>query len=133
MTRNKQRFAVEHCWTLVGRRQGRFWLARRMRRCRGEVAHVAFDAAWALAREEARGDVVGFYHTHPCGPAQTSQRDVHTMQGWVSAFGKPLLCLIESPDGLGAFRFDDDELPGVPLDACELFPAGIVVVLDNRE
>jgi proteasome lid subunit RPN8/RPN11 len=65
------------------------------------------DAAGVLAREESKGDVVGFYHTHPAGPPEPSQRDVRTMRAWVSSFGKPLLCLIESDGELAAYRFSD--------------------------
>jgi proteasome lid subunit RPN8/RPN11 len=103
-----------------------------MRPVRGQPAAVEFDAAWALNREEERGDVVGFYHTHPSGPAAPSVRDVRTMHAWVSAFGKPLLCLIESRGTLVAYRFQDDASPAVPLKACELFPRGVVVAWDSR-
>lgn len=123
----------EQCWTLVGRRQGAFWLARRCRRTRGEPHRVEFDAAWALAREEARGDVVGFCHTHPAGPAAPSHRDVRTMRAWVSALGKPLLCVIETRDGLTAFQFDDDRSAGTPM-AVEKFPQGAIVAFaPNQE
>ncbi|CAK9037477.1 Probable molybdopterin-synthase adenylyltransferase (MoaD protein adenylase) (Molybdopterin-converting factor subunit 1 adenylase) (Sulfur carrier protein MoaD adenylyltransferase) [Durusdinium trenchii] len=49
-------------------RVGRFWYARRVKPSVGKPASVAFDAEWALAREEA----------------------------WVSCFAKPLLCMIEA-------------------------------------
>lgn len=119
----------ERCWTIVGSRQGRFWYGRRRRPACGDPASVEFDAAWALAREEARGDVIGFCHTHPAGPPSPSQRDVCTMRAWSQAFGKPLLCLIQTPDAVAAFRFDDDRSSGVRLPACEIFPGGVVIVL----
>lgn len=99
-----------------------------MRPVRGEPASVAFDAAWALAREEARGDIVGFYHTHPGGAPEPSRRDVRTMRAWCSALGKPLLCVIESEGRTAAFLFESDESSGTQLVACELFPRGIVLV-----
>jgi len=102
-----------------------------MRPTRGRPAEVEFDAAWVLAREERRGDVIGFYHTHPSGRPLPSERDLRTMLAWTSAFGKPLLCLIESTEGLAAFRFDDDESPAVWLKACELFPRGVVIAWDD--
>lgn len=123
--------AVEYCWTLVGRRQGRFWYARRERAILGQVDSVEFDAAWVLQREESKGDIVGFYHTHPGGPPCPSRRDVSTMRAWVGSFGKPLLCLIESEGQLAAYRFDDDESSGKALTGCELFPRGIVVAFDS--
>ena len=54
-----------------------------------------------MEREEVRGDVVGFYHTHPSMPPVPSARDAATMPAWVSCFGKPLLCVIDGGGGLG--------------------------------
>lgn len=122
---------VEQCWTLVGARRGRIWLARRVRRASGERAQVQFDGAWTLEREETHGDVVGFLHTHPDGPAAPSNRDVRTMRAWARAFGKPLLCLIDCPDGLFGFRFDDDQSEGEPLTIVQLFPRGVVIGVDG--
>jgi len=121
----------ERCWTIIGCRQGRFWYGRRRRPATGGSASVEFDAAWALLREETRGDVVGFCHTHPAGPAKPSRRDVRTMRAWVQAFGKPLLCLVATPQLAAAFRFDDDHSAGVRLRACEILSGGVVVVLDE--
>jgi proteasome lid subunit RPN8/RPN11 len=102
-----------------------------MRPTRGKPASVEFDAAWALAREESKGDVVGFYHTHPGGSPSPSRRDLKTMRAWSGSFGKPLLCLIESDGQLRAYRFDNDESDGVEITACELLPRGIVVAFDD--
>jgi proteasome lid subunit RPN8/RPN11 len=121
---------VEQCWTLVGERRGRIWLCRRVRRVRGERASVRFDGAWALAREETHGDVVGFLHTHPDGPAMPSDRDVRTMRAWVRAFGKPLLCLIADPDALRGYRFDTGESAGESLALTQAFPRGVVIGVD---
>jgi proteasome lid subunit RPN8/RPN11 len=118
---------VELCWTLVGQRRGRVWLARRVRRSAGARTSVPFDGPWVLRREETRRDVIGFLHTHPDGPARPSARDVRTMRAWCSAFGKPLLCVIASPDGVTAFRFDDHQSEGVPLDGVEIFPRGVLI------
>lgn len=122
---------AERCWALTGRRKGPFWHARRRRPATGEPANVEADAAWTLAREEARGDVAGFLHTHPCGPDAPSQVDVRTMRAWTSSLGKPLLCVIETPDGLAAFRFDHDRSKGVRLAACQAFPRGVVLVYEG--
>ena len=130
MARASSKRLVEHCWTLLGHHQGRFWYARRKRPTRGEVASVEFDADWVLAREESKGDVVGFYHTHPGGNPEPSLRDLKTMRAWSGSFGKPLLCLIESDGAVAAYRFDDDESDPVVV-ACELLPRGIVVAFDR--
>jgi len=124
---------VERCWTLVGRRQGRLWHARRMKPISGQPASVAFDADWALAREESKGDIVGFYHTHPSGMPSPSKRDDRTMWAWVASFGKPLLCLIESNRVVHAFLYKDDESAAVRLAECERFPRGIIVAYDNDD
>jgi proteasome lid subunit RPN8/RPN11 len=126
----KKKSIVEHCWTLVGQHRAPFWLARRMKPTRGEPASVEFDAAWALLREETRGDVVGFYHTHPAGPPEPSARDHRTMRAWVSSLGKPLLCLIESEGKLAAYCYEDDNSSGTRLKNCQLFPRGMVVALE---
>jgi proteasome lid subunit RPN8/RPN11 len=103
-----------------------------MRPTRGKPASVEFDAAWALHREETKGDVVGFYHTHPAGPPTPSQRDLRTMRAWAGSFGKPLLCLIESEGSLAAFRFDDDVSDGVLLADCVLLQRRIVIAFDIK-
>ena len=121
---------VEQCWTLVGQRRGRIWFCRRMRRSAGERTSVRFDGAWVLKREEKHGDVVGFIHTHPDGPASPSGRDLRTMRAWCGAFGKPLLCLIASPQQLLGYRFDDDESTGDELELVETFPRGVVIGVD---
>jgi hypothetical protein len=84
----------------------------------GSPSQVEADWAWALARENERGDVVGFWHTHPVGAGKApSGRDVRTMQAWRLALGKPLLCLIseEGPTGEpAAYLFADEDDEGQP-------------------
>jgi proteasome lid subunit RPN8/RPN11 len=121
---------VEQCWTLLGEHRSRIWLCRRVRQVGGERVSVRFDGDWTLKREEKYGDVVGFLHTHPDGPASPSARDVRTMRAWCSAFGKPLLCVIASPVGLRGYRFDDDESAGERLAIVESFSSGVVVGVD---
>ena len=60
----------------------------------GSLAEVEADGAWAFRREERRGDVAGFFHSHPPGCPGLSSRDRRTMDAWVVAFGKPLLCAV---------------------------------------
>jgi proteasome lid subunit RPN8/RPN11 len=121
---------VERCWTLLGEHRGRIWFCRRVRQTHGERASVHFDGAWGLKREEKSGDVVGFLHTHPDGPASPSGRDVRTMRAWSRTFGKPLLCLIAGPESLRGYRFDDDESAGEALAVVEVFPRGMVIGVD---
>lgn len=121
---------VEQCWTLLGQRRGRIWFCRSVRHALGEPASVRFDGDWVLKREEKHGDVVGFLHTHPDGPTLPSGRDLRTMRAWCGAFGKPLLCLIASPEGVRGYRFDDDESAGQALGIVERFPRGVVIGVD---
>jgi len=120
---------IEHCWLVVGRRQSSFWLGRRVQPTTGTVVTVEFDPYWVIEREENRGDVIGFYHTHPGGRPGPSSRDVHTMRAWVDSLGKPLLCLIEASEEVGCFLFDDFE-DGIEID-CERFPRGAIVAYET--
>ncbi len=122
---------VEQYGTLVGRRRGRIWFTRRVQFCEGNATSVPFDGLGVLKREESRGDVLGFFHTHPDGPPLPSKRDVRTMRAWCSAFGKPLLCVIASPEGLAGFRFEDDGSSGAELAMVELFPRGVLIGVES--
>lgn len=124
---------TERCWVLVGRRQGPFWHARRMRPTSGDLTSVGFDADWVLRREETGGDVLGFYHTHPSGVSEPSRRDDRTMWAWVTAFGKPLLCIIEADCKVVAYRYSSDQAEAEIQRACELLPRGIVVAYDDGD
>lgn len=117
---------------LVGQRQGRIWYGRLRQRGVGGPASAEFDWAWVLEREERRGDIIGFYHTHPTGLTTPSQRDVRTMRAWVGCFGKSLLCVIESGETLTAYVFQTDEDGGQPLDEVERFSQGVIVAVENH-
>jgi len=69
---------------------------RLVKKTLGNAALVEFDWQWALRREEKRGDIIGFWHTHPDGTLEPSKRDLKTMQAWISCFGKPLFCVIQN-------------------------------------
>jgi proteasome lid subunit RPN8/RPN11 len=75
----------------------------------GTPVAVSFDAKWALHREELNGDIIGFYHTHPSGMPDPSGRDHRTMNAWVAALGKPLLCIIEADNTPHAYQYAPDE------------------------
>jgi proteasome lid subunit RPN8/RPN11 len=118
-------------WVLVGQRRGGIWLGKMLDRAVGRPELVEFDGVAALAREESRGDVIGFLHTHPACEATPSRRDVDTMQAWTSALGKPLLCVIVDTDGLHAHRFDDDTSEGIQLAQVEQFENDFIVAIDH--
>lgn len=69
------------------------------------------DWAWALAREETHGDVVGFWHTHVRGiGSQPSPRDLATMRAWCMALGKPLICVITAGRNSTARVYEGDTI-----------------------
>jgi hypothetical protein len=49
------------------------------------------------------------------------------MRAWCSAFGKPLLCVIEGEDGVRGYLFEDDNSAGVGMETVEVFRRGVVV------
>ncbi len=122
----------EESAVLVGSRKGRVWFGRLCRRQQGRPSNVEFDWAWVLEREERRGDVIGFWHTHPFGLGGPSRRDIRTMQGWVNCLGKPLLCLIEVPDRLVAHFFETGEDAGRPLAEVQRFERAVIVIVEGE-
>lgn len=117
---------------LVGYRRGKLWYGRLRQRQIGTPSSVAFDWDWVLGREERYGDVVGFYHTHPPSHERPSARDVRTMRAWVSCFGKPLLCIIESGKLLTASVYCSDKDTGELLGEVQRFPRQVIVAVDGR-
>jgi proteasome lid subunit RPN8/RPN11 len=117
---------TELCWVLLGAydENDQTWRLLARRNVAGRPASVEADWRWALAREEERGDVAGFAHTHPAGSGtRPSQRDVRTMEAWCSAFGKALVCLIaegEALDNPAGYLFRSDRAEPLPLAAFEL-------------
>jgi proteasome lid subunit RPN8/RPN11 len=122
----------EESAVLVGYRRGNLWYGRLRRRQVGTPSSIEFDWDWVLGREEHHGDVAGFFHTHPPSHERPSARDVRTMRAWVSSFGKPLLCVIESDNVLTAtvYRSDDDE--GELLREVQRFPRNVIVGAEGR-
>ena len=107
--RTTEGFREEAC-VLVGERRGDIWHARRHWPTRGEPASVSFDWHKVMAREEARRDVIGFFHTHPDCLPTPSARDDRTMQAWCSCFGKELLCVIESGMEMRAWIYSAENM-----------------------
>ncbi len=122
----------EESGVLVGTRKGDIWLGRLFKRRQGGPSSVEFDWSWVIEREEKRGDVIGFWHTHPFGFSGPSRRDVRTMHGWVDCLGKPLLCLIEVPVGLAAYLFERGEDAGTLLAEVQRFERGFMVILGGK-
>jgi proteasome lid subunit RPN8/RPN11 len=120
----------EICYVVIGHRRSGIWYGRLRQRQTGSPASVEFDWAWVMEREERFGDVAGFFHTHPPGLSTPSQRDLRTMRAWVSCFGKPLLCLVDSGDRLSAYFFATDEDVGQPVAQLERFPRNVIVAVE---
>ena len=84
----------EVSYILIGKRLDSSCFGRLVRKRKGTPGSVEFDWKWALEREEKKGYVLGFYHSH-LNDREISGRDVKTMMAWASCFGKSLLCIIE--------------------------------------
>ena len=117
----------ERSRVLTGTHRAGRWCLRLRQPATGGPASVELDWAWALEREEAHGDVLGFYHTHPGKYTLPSARDVATMRAWVSCFGKPLLCVIEADGAMAAYLFESDADAGQRLPAAEKRGAWLTV------
>ncbi|GAI08972.1 unnamed protein product, partial [marine sediment metagenome] len=75
----------EIAYILVGKKSNFLLFARLLKRTKGTPTSVEIDWEWALKREEKKGDVLGFYHSHSHG-MEISGRDVKTMMAWASCF-----------------------------------------------
>lgn len=84
----------EVSYILIGKQSDSFPFGRLVRKRKGTPGSVEFDWRWALEREEKKGDVLGFYHSH-LNNQEISGRDIKTMMAWASCFGKDLLCIVE--------------------------------------
>ena len=61
------------------------------------------------------------------------RRAQRTIRAWVSCFGKPLLCVIESGEALNGYLYESDEGTGRPLDEVQRFPRKAIVGVDEKE
>jgi len=86
----------EICYIILGRRGKKILRGRLIKKIIGKKTMVKFDGGWVLKREEQKGDILGFWHTHPDGNLSPSIRDRKTMEAWITCFGKPLLCIIQN-------------------------------------
>lgn len=104
-----ERQEYEVCRIMVGIKKRRAMLARFLGKSyKGKRSSVEFSWRSVMRREERFGDVVGFYHTHPGSSPTPSERDVRTLNAWVIAFGKPMLCAIRSGKRWGFYLFSED-------------------------
>jgi len=84
---------------MLGKMKPHYVRGRLVKKTMGNAVSVKFDWNWVLKREEKKGDVLGFWHTHPDGNLKPSVRDRKTMEGWINCFGKPLYCVIQNQCG----------------------------------
>lgn len=84
----------EICYIMLGKRIGRFYFGRLVKKTIGNSHSVKFNGDWVLKREEEKGDIIGFWHTHE-KEVTPSDRDIKTMVAWTNCFYKPLLCIIQ--------------------------------------
>jgi hypothetical protein len=117
----------ESCWALVGSEdEPGTWKLKRRKKTTGCAANVETQWAWALAREEQSGDVYGFFHTHPAkARVELSETDRHTMQAWSLAFGKAMVCVIQTSNQISATLFEDSESAGKGLRVVSMEKGGV--------
>jgi proteasome lid subunit RPN8/RPN11 len=119
----------ERCWTLIGEYRDGVWRAAKRRRISGKPNSVEADWAWTLKREEKRGDVIGFVHTHPMGRGITpSERDIRTMRAWHTALGNPLVCVIDDGESVGGYVFASDDSDGQSVAAITVTEDGVMII-----
>jgi hypothetical protein len=113
---------------LLGEYANGIWCTSMVWRTRGTEVSVNFDGKRVLAREESKGDVVGFYHTHPEGFLEPSGRDDRTMDAWCFCFGKPILCVIETRRGPNGWIYEYGVAPK-KVSRVQRFGGGILVAI----
>jgi len=75
--------------------------------------------------------VLGFLHTHPDGPCRPSERDRLTMRAWTSAFGKPMVCVIDAGFEIKAWIYSSS--PRRSVDRVVKFDDGSIVVVKKGD
>lgn len=123
----------EQSWICTGGTLDRLWYGHLSHESEGHPGAVGFPYQWVMDREESKGDIVGFMHTHPGMMASPSLRDDATMHQWVMCFGKPLLCLIEGNNGLRGYLYFDDESDPIPCYTVKQFGQLVVCVLPPKK
>lgn len=88
---------TEEVWFVYGFELGPFLIGYLDHENRGECCSVTFDPVKAFFGSNKKGkkanqNLIGFYHSHPCGDPYLSTTDKETMDAWVKAMGKPLIC-----------------------------------------
>lgn len=100
---------VEQVWFVYGYRIGSYYFGVLDYQNDGEVCEVKFDLTRAffgkkgIKRNNKR--LLGFYHSHPGGDPYPSATDCETMDAWVKATGRPLICGIFSGDKQKCFLY----------------------------
>lgn len=89
---------VEQVWFVYGLKIGPFYFGFLEYQNDGEPCQVKFDPLKAffgkkiLGRIKSNKRMLGFYHSHPSGIISPSSTDDATMDAWVKAMGKDMLC-----------------------------------------
>lgn len=102
----------EQCWILSGKVQGNLWWAKPLIEGSGCPVSVEFNYDRSMKQEE-KGKLVGWAHTHPSFLAVPSNRDHATMKVWVLSLGHSLVCVIKGIDGTRSWWYLDDESPPI--------------------
>ena len=90
----------EQCWFIYGFRRENTWYGFLRHHSVGGPASVNFN--WKKA---ANPLIIGFFHSHPSGMINPSNRDDRTMGAWVRSEGRSLICGIFSDDEKAAYLY----------------------------
>lgn len=139
MSNIKVKGFVEQVWFVYGYRVGPYYIGVLDYQNDGEVCEVKFDLARAFfgKKKSTRNDrhLLGFYHSHPGGDPYPSTTDCTTMDAWVKATGRPLLCGIFSGEKQKCFIYDrttpKSSKVGFKQYMSKIYFGGRVVVVDS--
>lgn len=110
MSNKKVEGFVEQVWFVYGYRVGPYYVGILDYQNDGDICEVKFDLARAFfgKKKNENNDrrLLGFYHSHPGGDPYPSHTDCTTMDAWVKATGRPLVCGIFSGEKQKCFVYD---------------------------
>lgn len=117
---------VEEVWFVFGFKIGKWVIGYLEYQNYGEACSVKFNTKKAFfGKKESKkfnSNLIGFYHSHPGGDTYPSNQDNETMDTWVKATGKPLICGIFSNGEQKCFLYNRVEPKSSKTGFIQIFP-----------
>lgn len=121
---------VEEVWFAFGIRIGKWIIGILDYQNNGEVSNVKFSVKKAFfGKKDSKKynrRLLGFYHSHPAGDPYPSNTDDTTMDAWVKATGKPLICGIFSSGKQKCFLYKRESPNSSKTIFCTMFSKFII-------